>query len=138
MLFVDDEPTLRASMDAFAALRRFTVITAPDGNAALDAVMAESFDAIVCDLRMPGIDGLAFHARLLELRPGLAARTVFVTGDVVTTAARGEIRQPIVTKPFGFEQLEDVLVALLRGTPVPTQERGTASRAPAGAPDQAG
>jgi len=52
-------------------------------------------------------------------RPGLAARTVFITGDVVTTALRVSTRQPILTKPFGFDQLEDVLVSVMRGAPVP-------------------
>nr|MBA3889731.1 response regulator [Gemmatimonadaceae bacterium] len=138
LLFVDDEPTLRASMDAFAELRGFTVITAADGHTALETVMKTAVDAVVCDLRMPGIDGLEFHERLRVVRPGLAARTIFVTGDVVTTTLRGEIRQPIVTKPFGFEQLEDVLVAVLRGTPMPSAEHGATSSAPARAPDRVG
>ena len=138
LLFVDDEPALRASMDAFAEMRGFVVVTAADGREALELVMRTAVDAVVCDLRMPGIDGLAFHERLREVRPGLAARTVFVTGDVVTTARRVEIRQPIVTKPFGFEQLEEVLVAVLHGRPVPTTEPDATSSVPTGAPDRGG
>jgi CheY-like chemotaxis protein len=115
LLFIDDEATLRSGVQAFGELRGFTVVTAGDGIEGLDMVRKESVDAIVCDLRMPGMDGPAFHERLRRERPGLAARTVFITGDVVTTNRSSPIRQPILTKPFAFEKLEETLVALMRG-----------------------
>lgn len=119
LLFVDDEPSLRASIEAWGALRGIEVVTAADGLQALEALRDRAVDAIVCDLRMPGLDGLALHDHLRRERPGLAARTVFITGDVVTTAIRVSTRQPIIAKPFGFDQLEDVLVATVRGAPAP-------------------
>ncbi len=118
LLFVDDEPALRSGMEAFGTLRGFTVVTAADGVAALQAARTASVDAVVCDLRMPGMDGYAFHELLRAERPGLAARTVFITGDVVTTSARGSVsRQPILTKPFAFDKIEEVLISVMRGTP---------------------
>lgn len=116
LLFIDDEPALRNGVQAFGEMRGFTVITAADGLQGLDMVRTESVDAIVCDLRMPGMDGAAFHERLRRERPGLAARTVFITGDVVTTSGRmSGHRQPVLTKPFAFEKLEETLVGLMRG-----------------------
>jgi two-component system, NtrC family, sensor kinase len=126
LLFIDDEATLRSGVQAFGELRGFTVVTACDGIEGLDMVRKEAVDAIVCDLRMPGMDGPAFHERLRRERPGLAARTVFITGDVVTTNRSSPIRQPILTKPFAFEKLEETLVSLMRG--------GIAASAPAGWP----
>ena len=120
LLFVDDEPALRRSMVAFGALRGFTVETAADGVEALAAVQDISFDAVVCDLRMPGMDGIAFHAALALERPGLAQRTVFITGDMLGSTAReaAATRQPMLHKPFAFERLEDMLVTVLRGRPL--------------------
>jgi two-component system NtrC family sensor kinase len=116
LLFVDDEPMLRSSMQAFGDLRGITVLTARDGIEALEMARTQSVDAIVCDLRMPGMDGPAFHERLRHERPGLAARTVFITGDVVTQPSRSApIRQPVLAKPFAFEKLEETLVSLIRG-----------------------
>lgn len=118
LLFVDDEPALRSGMQAFGALRGITVITADGGEAALATARTMGLDAVVCDLRMPGMDGYAFHEQLRLERPGLAARTIFITGDLVTTAARGGgARQPVLTKPFAFDRLEDVLIAVMRGAP---------------------
>jgi two-component system NtrC family sensor kinase len=75
-------------------------------------------DAVVCDLRMPGMDGHAFHDQLRAERPGLAARTVFVTGDVVSSEAREIVlRQPLLAKPFSFDKIEEAVIAVMRGTP---------------------
>jgi CheY-like chemotaxis protein/anti-sigma regulatory factor (Ser/Thr protein kinase) len=121
LLFIDDEATLRSSVQAFGELRGFTVITAADGIEGLDIVRREALDAVACDWRMPGMDGPAFHERLRRERPGLAARTLFITGDVVTTTSRtSPIKQPVLPKPFAFEKLEETLVALMRGSPVAT------------------
>jgi two-component system NtrC family sensor kinase len=126
LLFVDDEPTLRVSMEAFGALRGFTVIVATDGAAGLDAVRHIGVDAVLCDLRMPGMDGYAFHEQLRLERPGLANRTVFITGDVVTSPSRlSSTRQPVLSKPFSFEKIEEALIAVLRGAPYVPGERHT-------------
>ena len=123
VLFVDDEAALRLGMEAFGRLRGFTVVTAPDARSALAAVETTSFDAMVCDLRMQEMDGWALHDVLRQRRPGLAARTVFVTGDMVSSAARGVpgsgTRPAIVVKPFRFEHLEDAVYAVLRGQAMP-------------------
>jgi CheY-like chemotaxis protein/anti-sigma regulatory factor (Ser/Thr protein kinase) len=128
LLFADDEPALRSGMQAFGALRGFTVLTASDGAAALETARTTGVDAVVCDLRMPGMDGFAFHEQLRRERPGLAERTVFITGDVVTvTSTRGSTaRQPVLTKPFAFDRIEEALIAVMRGAPyVPaTPSRG--------------
>ena len=118
LLFVDDEPALRSGMEAFGRLRGFTVLTAVDGAEALSRTRALGVDAVVCDLRMPGMDGYAFHDLLRAERPGLAARTVFVTGDVVSNETRDTVlRQPVLAKPFSFDQVEEAVIALMRGAP---------------------
>ncbi len=116
LLFIDDEPALRSGVQAFGVLRGFTVLTAANGAEGLEVARTESVDAVVVDLHMPGMDGTAFHEKLRRERPGLAARTVFITGDVISTSARtSAIRQPVLTKPFALERLEETLVALMRG-----------------------
>lgn len=121
LLFIDDEPSLRSGLQAFGELRGFTVLTAENGIQGLDMIRESPVDAIVCDFRMPGMDGPAFHERLRRDRPGLAARTVFITGDVVTGGGRlAGVRQPVLSKPFAFEKLEETLVAVMRGSPIAT------------------
>ena len=126
LLFVDDEASLRSGMEAFGRLRGFTVVTASDGADALSQTRSSGVDAVVCDLRMPGMDGSAFHDQLRAERPGLAARTVFVTGDVVSTETRENVlRQPVLAKPFSFDKIEEAVIAVMRGTPYQVAGRPT-------------
>ncbi|HEU4631132.1 MAG TPA: ATP-binding protein [Gemmatimonadaceae bacterium] len=116
LLFVDDEPTLRSGVEAFGRMRGFDVVTAADGRAALEAVETASFDAVVCDLRMPVMDGVAFYRALRASRPGLASRVVMVTGDTLSGQGRFDATGPVtLAKPFTFEQLEEALETVLRG-----------------------
>jgi two-component system, NtrC family, sensor kinase len=117
VLFVDDEAAIRQGFEAFARLRGFHVVSAADGQAALDALQHTSVDAVVSDLRMPGMDGVALYHALMAERPGLAARMVFITGDLLSMGGRGAtaLHQPVLTKPFSFERLEETLVAIVRG-----------------------
>ncbi|NUR20030.1 MAG: response regulator, partial [Gemmatimonadaceae bacterium] len=117
VLVVEDVELLRQAIEAFGALRGFEVVARADGAEALRALETTSVDAVVCDLRMPGIDGIALHEILRRDRPGLAARTVFITGDVVGTALRSATasRQPVLMKPFSLEKLEEVVTLVLKG-----------------------
>lgn len=113
VLFVDDEASLCQGFEAFGRLRGFTVVQAGDGRAALEALRGARVDAIVTDLRMPVMDGVALYDSLVAEQPALAARTVFITGDLVTMGGRVAEDRPMLTKPFSFERLEDTLVDVL-------------------------
>lgn len=110
LLCVDDEPLVRATIVRRAQSEGWQVVEEEGAEAALERILTrgEAFDAIACDLRMPGIGGVGFHDRLLELAPQVLRRVVFITGDLVspdaaTFAAR--CRAPIVTKPFVLSDL---------------------------------
>jgi len=116
LLFVDDEPSMRAGVEAFGRLRGFEVVTAGDGSEALKLIHATGFDAVVTDIRMPEMDGLQLYDVLRKERPGLAARLIFITGDVISVSGQfAAAKQPTLTKPFSFERLEDMLVSVMRG-----------------------
>jgi two-component system NtrC family sensor kinase len=126
LLVVDDEPSLRSGLEAFGRLRGFTVLTAANGEDAFERIQRTAIDAIVCDLRMPELDGFGLWDRLRHSRPGLAARMVFISGDLLSADVRLNTRQPIIPKPFAFERLEEALVSVVRGTPL--AKVGAASR----------
>ena len=118
MLFVDDELALHGAVRSYARARGFTVVTAADGAAALAAARAAEFDAVVCDLRMNGLDGPALFEILRREHPDLAARTLFITGDLMSASSRSFLEstgQPVLAKPFDLELLERSMAALLGG-----------------------
>jgi CheY-like chemotaxis protein len=68
VLLVDDEPVLLTSLTPFLEDAGYRVRTAQNAKTALDALRESRPDAIVCDLRMPGIDGAEFY-RLVQQNP---------------------------------------------------------------------
>ena len=69
ILLIDDDEGLRESLTLVLAAEGYEVTGASDGNAALAKVEACTYDVILCDLRMPGVDGMDLLPRLRELLP---------------------------------------------------------------------
>ena len=80
ILIVDDDPALLQALPQAVQLRMggVTVETADSGAAALDRIEAEDYDAIVTDIKMPGMDGLALLAEIRTRRPDTP--TLIITG----------------------------------------------------------
>ena len=93
----------------------YTVTHAADGEEALTAVKGRAFDLVICDLKMPRLDGQAFYASLVQAVPALASRVIFVTGDVAGTEAEQFLEESgcrWLAKPF---RLADLLKAVREG-----------------------
>ena len=107
-LIVEDEAALRAAVGDALTDAGFTVDRAADGEEALAKVRERDYDLIVCDLKMPRVDGPAFFAALSEEKPALARRVVFVTGDVAGTDAERFLESSgsrWLAKPFRLRDL---------------------------------
>ena len=112
VLVVDAEPLAASALTRLLAADH-EVTTLSSSRAALDLLAAgASFDAILCDVMMPELDGLAL-ARALEARvPGLARRFVFMTGGAFGTElveALEAAPQPKLAKPFTLAELHAAL-----------------------------
>ena len=69
----------------------------------------ERYELILCDLMMPGMSGMEFHAAVLRLDPAQAARIVFLSGGACTEAAARfleEVPNDRLAKPFDSGALE--------------------------------
>ncbi|HEY3382659.1 MAG TPA: ATP-binding protein [Vicinamibacterales bacterium] len=87
VLLVEDEPALAQAVGDGLADAGFVVDRAGDGEEALACVNTRTYDLIVCDLKMPRVDGMEFYRLIAAEKPLLARRVIFVTGDVVGTEA---------------------------------------------------
>ena len=85
ILVIDDEPSLVRALARLLQRDGYVVATARNGRHALAALQAQPYDVILCDLRMPELDGRAFYAQLQQRAPALCQRVMFLTGD--STAA---------------------------------------------------
>jgi two-component system response regulator MprA len=115
LLVVDDDPALSRTLRRALAVEGYAVDCAADGLEALDRLGGEEYDAVVLDVSMPRLDGLAVCRRLRERRD----RT-----PVLMLTARDDIRDRVsgldagaddyLAKPFALDELNARLRALLR------------------------
>jgi PAS domain S-box-containing protein len=87
VLLVEDERALAAAVRDGLEDAGLRVDYAADGEEALAAVEQARYDAIICDLKMPRVDGAAVYRAIAAATPALARRIIFVTGDVAGTEA---------------------------------------------------
>jgi two-component system NtrC family sensor kinase len=112
ILVVEDEAALATAVTDALRDAGYTVEHAADGEQALAKVNLRKFDAVVCDLKMPRVDGKRFYKMLSAGTPELARRVIFVTGDVAGTEAETFLKESgcrWLAKPF---RLADLLRAL--------------------------
>src|SRR5207245_3839174 len=108
VLIVDDDAALLEALPETLRLRMggVTVDTADSAAAALDRIAAQDYDAIVTDIKMPGMDGLALLAEIRARRPDTP--TLMITGhgeyDLAVRALRGGAYD-FIQKPIDREHV---------------------------------
>ncbi|PDW03653.1 hybrid sensor histidine kinase/response regulator [Candidatus Viridilinea mediisalina] len=117
ILVVDDEePVVRLMARLLRDLgHQATVVTS--GEAALQSLGREIFDMILCDVKMPGLNGFELVAAIRERSPKLAERVIFITGDTLSPVTRTALEQSgnlYLSKPFSIEQLQEALQSLVQ------------------------
>jgi CheY-like chemotaxis protein len=119
ILVVDDDAVNRQAMVLLLEREGHQVVAVENGLEAMERIGDRdgTFDAVVTDLQMPRLGGRAMYEQLVNSRPLVAKRFVFVTGD----QARGETRsflencgQPSVTKPYDLSELINAIGTVSR------------------------
>ncbi|MGH7284112.1 MAG: response regulator [Polyangiaceae bacterium] len=107
ILVVEDEAELREMLRDALELNGYAVVTAPEGQAALDAIpRIEELCLVLLDLLMPGMNGWDFFKEL-RARPALASVPVVVHSSAPATAPAGATR--VLAKPMDLNRLLDVV-----------------------------
>lgn len=118
LLIVDDEPFILSTLKGQLS-PRFDVVTAGDGREALALLESDQgFDAVICDLSMPDLDGPALYAASSEK---LRDRFLFLSGGAFTERLQSFVEQNqdrVLIKPVSLHALEERVRSLpsARGT----------------------
>ena len=113
VLLVDDEHALAAAVADALGDVGLKVEHAGDGHEALARLRkTRNYDLVICDLKMPRVDGMTLYRAIAAAAPELARRVIFVTGDVAGTDAERFLEESgcrWLAKPF---RLADLLRAV--------------------------
>jgi PAS domain S-box-containing protein len=114
VLVIDDEALICHAIEQELA-DDHDVAVATTGHDALALVAARTFDLILCDVMMPGMDGHELYRRIAAQHPGLERRFVFMTGALTPSIAKTLAGLPNqwLAKPFEFD---DVLALIAAST----------------------
>ncbi len=78
-LVVDDDETTRMFVERAMVKLGFAVKTAADGMAALELCQSDTFEFVICDMRMPKLSGISFLKNVRMRAPHSARRVIFLT-----------------------------------------------------------
>jgi CheY-like chemotaxis protein len=107
-LVIEDEHALGDAVAASLTDEGFTVDRAENGEEGLARLAERRYDVIVCDLKMPKVDGPALFADVSKRMPDVRKRLIFVTGDVAGTEAERFLEESgcrWIPKPFRLRDL---------------------------------
>jgi len=116
LLVIDDEPLLSGAIRRMLLGEAEVVSCTTIDEAFVMLARGDKFDAILCDLMLPGRGGAEFHAELSVTAPQLAARLGFVTGGAVTEEAQAFVRKHadrVLDKPFSRNALRAMVKSLI-------------------------
>ena len=104
VLVIDDEPIIRSNLAEFLQQEKFSVHTASTGELGLQMLARQKYDAILCDVNLPGMDGLDVLERVSRLSPETfvllitAYATVESAIDAFHRGAHDYLMKPILLK----------------------------------------
>jgi len=114
VLVVDDEELVRNLIVTLLSRSGHSSITAVDGVDALDRMKGNKIDAIITDIKMPNMDGVALTIEILKRTPGLPILVMtafgeeYSAGAAIAAGAREYIRKPFSPDEF-FAQFKKMV-----------------------------
>lgn len=120
ILVVEDEPTVAQLVADVLREDGHEVETVTDSQEGLQLVSRNRYDLLICDLRMPRLDGPAFYDALVRARSTVRHRILFITGDTLgphTVEFLKSHQLQFLTKPFLVEELKLAVHRVLERAP---------------------
>ena len=112
ILVIDDEVGTAKALVRLFHRDGHRVDTAANGHLALAQLQKRPYDLILCDLRMPKLDGPGLYRSLAQNHPQLLPRFIFVTGDTLSPVAKAfleDSQAPYLVKPFHAEEVRRIV-----------------------------
>ncbi len=117
VLIVEDEAALRHVLERALTREGYRVLGAGSAETGYEMLASEQPDAILLDIHLPTMSGLALSLAIEHRWPALAGRIAIMTGDAEAEEVRTWLehhRCTVIRKPFDLQQVTDWLTAVLQ------------------------
>jgi two-component system KDP operon response regulator KdpE len=116
ILVVDDEAGLRRVLERSLTRQGYRVLTAGSAEAAYELLTSETADALLLDIHLPTMSGLALYLAIIHRWPALEGCIAIMTGDAEADEVRTWLehhRCVVIRKPFNLEQVTSWVAAVI-------------------------
>ncbi len=115
ILVIDDEPLMRDFLEETLLRAGYGVVTASDGVTGLGEIRSSSYDLIITDIKMPGIDGIGLLEEVRKIQPDLVVILMTAYASVETAVQALKLgAADYIMKPFAPEKIERVVETALK------------------------
>src|SRR5216684_2699517 len=125
LLIIEDDDNISTAIEEYFSRAGYSVTTAPDGIAGIEAAVKNRPDVVVLDLMLPKMDGLAVCKELRQRNASMPILMLTAKDDVVDKVLGLEMgADDYITKPFSLRELEARIKSVLRRTRSVTTDNG--------------
>jgi DNA-binding response OmpR family regulator len=125
VLIVDDEAPLRRVLERLLSHEGFRMIGAGSAETAYELLASEQPDALLLDIHLPTMSGLALYLAIVHRWPALEGRIAIMTGDAEADEVRTWLERHacvVIRKPFNLRQVTNWLSVVFRSGEERAQE----------------
>ncbi len=118
VLVVEDEESLRDLLVEAISGEGFSTDAASNGQEAMAMIGEKDYDAVVSDIKMPGVGGRELFLFVQKNHPDLADRIIFITGDILSKDTQSFLQitnNRFIEKPFNIDAFLALLSDVLAG-----------------------
>lgn len=116
VLIVDDEAGLRRVLERFLERHGYRVLSSGTAESAYEILASEQADALLLDIHLPSMSGLALYLAIIHRWPQLEGRIAIMTGDAEAEEVRTWLEHhhcTVLRKPFNLQQVADWVATVL-------------------------
>jgi two-component system NtrC family sensor kinase len=139
VLIVEDEPTVADLIADVLTEEGYRVEMLLDSREALSRLEQKRYSLVICDLKMPYLDGPGLYRSLVRRENPMQHRILFVTGDTMGPSTMEFLKTsalPYLAKPFLVEELKEAVRQALAGVPASEDTGSGEERSRAAAREQ--
>lgn len=117
VLLVDDEAGLRRVLERFLERNGYRVLSAGTAEAAYELLAGEEADALLLDIQLPTMSGLALYLAIIHRWPRMEGRIAIMTGDAEAEEVRAWLEHHhcvVLRKPFNLQQVADWVALVIQ------------------------